>query len=216
MESIAIIGGSGPEGKGLGLRFAMAGYPIIIGSRDAARAKSTASDLLEIAPGLPIGGAGNEEAATSADWVMLSVPYEGLAATAESLRDACREKLVISVVAPLSFANGKAEAVSVPEGSAAEQIAEIMPESNVGSAFQNLSATDLLKPDKILEADVVVCADGRQDREALSALVGSIKDLRAIDGGPLSNSRYPEEITALLVNLNKIHKGHSTIKFVGI
>ncbi len=216
MPRIAIVGGTGPEGRGLGLRLAMAGHEVVIGSRDAGRAAEAAAGLLETRPGLPITGAANEEAVGGADAVLLSVPFEGLRPTAMALRDGLGGKLVISIVAPLEFADGQMRAVSVPEGSAGELTRDLLPESRVASAFQNLSARDLLKPDLELHGDVAVCADDDDARRETLDLAGDISGLRAIDAGPLSNSRYVEELTALLVNINRIHKAHSTIKFLGV
>ena len=216
MSRIAIVGGTGPEGRGLGLRLAMAGHEIVIGSRDAARAAEAAAGLLETMPGLPITGAANEEAVSGAGAVLLSVPFEGLRPTATALKDGLAGKLVISIVAPLEFADGQMRAVSVPEGSAGELTRDLLPESRVASAFQNLSARDLLKPDLELHGDVAVCADDDAARRETLDLAGDISGLRALDAGPLSNSRYVEELTALLVNINRIHKAHSTIKFLGV
>lgn len=214
--TIAVIGGSGPEGRGLALRFAMAGYPIIIGSRDAGRASEAAQGLLEIKEGLPITGAANEDAAQQADWTLLSVPYDGLEATTTALAPYLAGKIVTSVVAPLAFEGGVARAVVVPQGSAAELVAGLLPESHISSAFHNLSARDLLKPDRVLDGDVVVCGNDDDARAQTIELAESIKSLRGVDAGGLTNSRYVEDLTALLLNVNKRYKAHSTIKLVGL
>lgn len=214
--TLAIIGGSGPEGRGLALRFAMAGYPIVIGSRDADRASEAAQGLLEIKAGLPITGAANADAATEADWTLLSVPYDGLEATTKALAPHLAGKLVTSVVAPLAFEGGVAKAVAVPQGSAAELVAGLLPDSRVTSAFHNLSARDLLKPDMELDGDVVVCGNDEDGRTQTIELAASIQSLRGVDAGDLSNSRYVEDLTALLLNVNKRYKAHSTIKLVGL
>ncbi|MEX2599090.1 MAG: NADPH-dependent F420 reductase [Dehalococcoidia bacterium] len=216
MPSIAIIGGSGPEGRGLALRFAIGGYPVIIGSRDAARASETADGLLELKAGLPITGAANAEAAKQADWVLLSVPYEGLEATVKDLASVLKGKMVISVVAPLAMENGQFHAQRVPQGSAAELVQGLLPDSKVTSAFHNLSARELLKPEHVLDGDIVVCGDDADARQRTIELAGVVRSLRGVDGGPLSNSRYVEDLTALLLNLNRMHKARSTVKFVGL
>ncbi len=216
MPTIAIIGGSGPEGRGLALRFAIGGYPVIIGSRDAGRAAEAASGLREIKPEAPITGATNTEAAKQADWVLLSVPFEGLAATTKDLAPVLSGKLVISVVAPLVWREGQFYAERVPEGSAAEMVQSLLPESKVTSAFHNLSARELLKPDHVLEGDIVVCGNDQGSRDRTIELASAVRSLRGIDGGPLSNSRYVEDLTALLLNLNKMHKARATVKFVGL
>ncbi len=216
MTRIAIVGGTGPEGRGLALRLAMAGHVIVIGSRDAGRASEAAAGLLAARPGLSIAGAANEDAAQEADAALLSVPFEGLRSTALALREALAGKLVVSIVAPLEFAGGQMRAVSVPEGSAGELTRDLLGESRVASAFQNLSARDLLRPDAELRGDIAVCADDGAARRETIALADCIDGLRGVDAGPLSNSRYVEELTALLVNINRIHKAHSSIQFLGL
>ena len=216
MPTIAIIGGTGPEGRGLGLRFAMAGHGVVLGSRDAVRATEAAAGILQLRPGLAVTGAVNANAAQAADWVVLSVPYDGLASTVEALAAALAGKLVISVVAPLSFEGGRPRAVQVPEGSAGQQVARLLPESRVVSAFHHLSAHDLLDPARQLEGDVVVCGDGTDPKRQVMALVEQMPALRAVDGGPLENSRYVEELTALLLHINRRYKAHSTIRLLGL
>ncbi|MEK9659821.1 MAG: NADPH-dependent F420 reductase [Chloroflexota bacterium] len=216
MSTIAIIGGSGPEGRGLALRFAIAGHAVIIGSRDAGRAQEAAAKLLEVRAGLPITGDANAPAAGAADTVILSVPFEGLAATVRDLAPQLAGKLVISVVAPFTFENGSAIATIVTEGSAAELVRDLLPTARVASAFHNLSARDLLKPELRLEGDVGVCADDAGTRAETIALADQVGGMRGVDAGTLVNSRYLEELTALLVNLNKIHKAHATVRFVGL
>ena len=216
MTRIAIVGGTGPEGRGLALRLAMAGHEVVIGSRDAARASDAASRLLEARDVLPITGAANPDAVSDADVVLLAVPFEGLRPTAESLREGLAGRLVVSIVAPVEFADGQMSAVSVPEGSAGELTRDLLPESRVAAAFQNMSARDLLRAQHPLEGDVAVCADDDSARRETMALAEAMPSLRAVDAGPLSNSRYVEELTALLVNLNRIHKAHTTIRFLGL
>ena len=240
MTRIAIVGGTGPEGRGLALRLAMAGHEVVIGSRDAGRAAEAASGLLEGNPhprigdahplpegegreraqsdegALAISGAANADAVSGADAVLLAVPFEGLRPTAEALRDALAGRLVVSIVAPVEFVDGQMRAVSVPEGSAGELTRDLLPESRVAAAFQNMSARDLLRADHALEGDVAVTADDKSARRETMALAEAMPSLRAVDAGPLSNSRYVEELTALLVNLNRIHKAHSTIRFLGL
>lgn len=215
MTRIAIVGGTGPEGRGLALRLAMAGHEVVIGSRDESRAQEAASGLLE-SQALPISGAANADAVSGADAVLLAVPFDGLRPTAEALRERLAGRLVVSIVAPVEFTNGQMRAVSVPEGSAGELTRDLLPASRVAAAFQNLSARDLLRAEHPLEGDVAVCADDEPARRETMALAEAMASLRAVDAGPLSNSRYVEELTALLVNLNRIHKAHSTIRFLGL
>lgn len=216
MKSISIIGGTGPEGRGLGLRFALAGHPVILGSRDASRASEAAELLLTGDPQLEITGLGNIEAAQMADWVVLSVPYDGLKVTAQNLSPVLKGKIVISVIAPLVFEKGIAHGLGVPEGSAAELTALMLPDSKVVSAFHNLSAHDLLDPNHEMTGDVVVCSEFEDAKHQVSDLINSIPSLRSIDGGSLANSRYVENLTALLININRRYGARTSIQFLGI
>ena len=221
MPTIAIVGGTGPEGRGLGLRLAIAGYPVVIGSRDATRAADAAAGLLVVRPGLPITGATNANAVRDADRILLSLPFEAFTvdqatSLAQSLAQSLAGKLVVSVIAPLVLEDGRFKTVALPEGSAAELVQGLLPESRVASAFQNLSARDLLRPEGVLEADVAVCSDDEDARRETMELAGAIPGLRPIDAGALANSRYVEDLTGLLLNLNRIHKSHASVRFVGI
>ncbi len=124
--------------------------------------------------------------------------------------------MVVSVVVPLEFVDGAAKAPVVPQGSAAELVQGILPSSSVTSAFHNLSARELLKPELELEGDVAVCGNDEAARRDTIELAHSVRNLRGIDAGPLSNSRYVEDLTALLLNINKLHKTRSTIRFLGL
>lgn len=213
---IGFIGGTGPEGKGLALRFAMAGEEVAIGSRDARRAQDAADEVGELHDGLSVSGGLNEQVADESDIVFIAVPYSGHRPTLESLADRLDGKLVVDVVAPLRFSRGVASAVEVEEGSAAQQAQILVPNSTVVGAFHNLSAEDLMRPDVTIDSDVIVCADDGEAKSRVMELAETINAVRAVDGGGLQNSRYVEELTALLININRIYKAHSTIKIVGI
>jgi hypothetical protein len=214
---LAFLGGTGPEGKGLALRLAAAGEPVIIGSRDAGRAATAAEELLQLAPGTNISGADNAQAAAQADVVFLAFPYEGQRATLEQLQDALAGKVVVDVIAPMSFQRGQgASAVEVEAGSAAQEAQELLPDSLVVSAFQNISAEELQQPDTVMDGDVIVCSDHAEAKNLVMSLVSKIPGLRPVDGGGLANSKYVEQITPMLVNINRIYKIHAGIKIVGI
>jgi NADPH-dependent F420 reductase len=214
---LAFLGGTGPEGKGLALRLAAAGESAIIGSRDAARAATAAEELIQLAPGASIIGADNTQAASQADVVFLTFPYEGQRATLETLKDALKGKVVVDVIAPMSFQRGRgASAVDVDAGSAAEEAQELLPDSMVVSAFQNISAEELQQPDTVMDGDVIVCSDHAESKKIVMGLVNKIPSLRPVDGGALANSKYVEQITPMLVNINRIYKIHAGIKIVGI
>ena len=213
---IGFIGGTGPEGKGLALRFAMAGERVAIGSRDAQRAQDAAHEVGELQVGLSVSGGLNEQVADESDIVFIAVPYSGHRPTLESLSSRLDGKLVVDVVAPMRFSRGVASAIEVEEGSAAQQAQNLLPNSKVVGAFHNLSAEDLMRPNVDIVSDVIVCADDEKAKSRVMELAETIRVVRAIDGGGLQNSKYVEELTALLININRIYKAHSTIKIVGI
>ena len=214
---LAFLGGTGPEGKGLALRLALAGEEVMIGSRDAQRARDVADELSRMAPSAHILGAENAEAAAQADTVFLTVPYEGQRPLLDSLREHLKGKVVVDVVAPMRFERGRgASAVEVPAGSAAQEAQELLPDSLLVSAFQNVSAEELQDPEITMAGDVLVCSDHGPAKELVMGLARKIPDLRPVDAGGLANSRYVEQITPLLVNINRIYRIHAGIQIVGI
>ena len=214
---LAILGGTGPEGKGLALRLAMAGETPILGSRDAARGASVAEELAQSASGITIEGSDNAGAVAAADVVFLAFPYEGQRPVLEDLGQALKGKIVVSVIAPMKFERGKgASAVEVEAGSAAQEAQDMLSDSQVVAAFQNASAEELLDPGVTMAGDVVVCSDHPEAKKLVIGLANKIKDLRGVDGGGLANAKYVEQITPLLVNINRIYKIHASIKIVGI
>ena len=214
---LAILGGTGPEGKGLALRLALAGESVIIGSRDAVRAQGAAQELSQLAPLLQIDGAENADAAARADVVFLAVPYEGQRPLLEQVRVHLAGKTVVDVIAPMRFERGRgAFAVEVKAGSAAEEAQALAPDSLVVSAFQNVSAEELLHPGLIMQGDVVVCSDHPDAKVTVMELTRKIPDLRPVDGGGLASSKYVEQITPLLVGINRRYKIHAGIRIVGL
>ena len=213
---LAFLGGTGPEGRGLALRLALAGEEVIIGSRDETRAREAAEALKELAPGASISGDVNEVAAQRGDTAFITTPYEGQRPILEQVAGHLAGKVVVNVVAPLSVTRGRARALPVEEGSAAMQAQQILPDSYVVAAFQNISAAELVIPDRIMEGDVVVCSDHQDARDLVMDMVRKIKDLRPVNGDGLENAKYVEEFTAMLLNINRIYKAHSMIKIVGI
>ena len=214
---LAILGGTGPEGKGLALRLAMAGEEPIIGSRDASRGAAAAEELAHSASGVVIKGTDNSAAAAAAEVVFLAFPYEGQRPVLEDIGPLLKGKIVVCVIAPMKFERGKgASAVEVEAGSAAQEAQEMLPDSLVVAAFQNASAEELLDPNVTMEGDVVVCSDHADAKKLVMGLADSIKNLRGVDGGSLSNAKYVEQITPMLVNINRIYKVHAGIKIVGV
>ena len=213
---IGFIGGTGPEGRGLALRFALAGEEVMIGSRDAERAQAAASNVREIAPSISIGGGLNADVAAQSDIVVIAVPYPAQKPTLESLTEELRGKLIINVVAPLAFSKGIASAIRVEAGSAALEAQEIVPDATHTAAFHNVSAQELLEPERALDTDILVFGDDADAKRRVISLAETIKGARGVDGGGLQNARYCEDLTALLLNINRIYKAHSMIKIVGI
>ena len=226
MATLAFLGGTGPEGKGLALRLAMAGESVIIGSRDAARAQEAAAELLELAPGASVAGAVNHAAAAQSEVVFLTMPYGGMSPTIAAVanaagpgqpNDALAGKVVVTVIAPMRFERGVgAIAEAVPAGSAAQEAQAAAPNARVVAAFQNVSAEELLRPGVALDEDVVICADDSAAKTAVVDLTRKIPNLRPVDGGALYNARYVEQITPLLVNINRIHRTHAGIRITGV
>ncbi len=214
--TLGFVGGTGPEGRGLALRFALAGHSIIIGSRDEGRASEAADTLKARAPDASVAGATNRQSAAEADVVFIVVPYGAMTATLEGLGAPLSGKTVVSVVAPLEFSGGRPSAIRVPEGSAAEQAQATVPESTVVAAFQTISARDLLRATQPVDSDVIVCADDDAAKQSVMSLAQDIPGIRAVDGGVLGNSRYVEDFTALLLNINRTYKAHSAVKIAGI
>ena len=213
---LSFLGGTGPEGRGLALRYALAGHPVFIGSREANRGIDAARGLIEKGPGASVKGGGNEQAARLGEVVFICVPYEAQESLLSGLAESLAGKVVVNVVAPLSFVKGRASAVDVAEGSAAEESQMLLPKSQVVAAFQNLSARKLLEARKPMEGDVVVCSDHDSAKKRVMSLVEVIEGLRAVDGGALANAKYVEQLTALLLNVNRIYRAHSSIRLVGL
>jgi NADPH-dependent F420 reductase len=212
--SIGMIGGTGPEGKGLAVRFARAGMDVVIGSRSAERGEEAANEVRGQAGG-SVRGATNADAAL-ADIVVVTLPYAGQAETLAGLRDAIGNRIVVSTVVPMQFAAGKVTMLDLEDGSAAQEAQRILPQARVVGAFQNLAARKLFDVDHELDGDVIVCSDDKEALREVIWLAGQIPGLRGVNGGPLACSRYVEGITTLLVHINRNYKTESHVKIVGV
>ncbi|MGB6675832.1 MAG: NADPH-dependent F420 reductase [Terriglobales bacterium] len=216
---IAVLGGTGPEGFGLALRWAQAGETLIIGSRDAARAQDAANKIKQRAPGANISGSENIAACAAADLLVLTIPFEGHAALLKQLKPAIRPgSIVIDTTVPLAASVGgrASRTLGVWQGSAAQETAELVPKGiSVVAAFHNAGA-ELLNADGPVDCDVIVCSDDPAAVQIVRTLATKIAGVRAIDGGKLENARIVEQITALLIGLNIRHKGHSGIRITGL
>lgn len=215
---LAVIGGTGAEGSGLGVRWAAAGYPVLIGSRSAERAASTAGELRPLLPegSAALGGDTNLAAAEAAEIVILSVPYSAQESTIEQIASACQGKVLVTVVVPL-----QPPRVSTvwrpPGGSAAEEAqAQLGSAVRVVAAFQNVSSGHLQDLNWVSNCDVLVTGDDKAAKQVTMELARAA-GFYAIDAGPLANSSVVEGLTALLVGINARHKVKgSGIRITGI
>lgn len=214
---LAFVGGTGPEGLGLAIRLAHAGHAVAIGSRSHERGEEGAAKVREAVPAADATGGENSEVVGDADVVFLTFPYSGQQPTLEALRSQLAGKIVCNVVAPLEFEKGiGAVALNVPGKSAAQEAAAQLPESTVVSAFQNMSAEKLMDLPHPVECDVLVCGRDAEAKATIIGLANQIDGVRGVDAGGLSQSRYVEMLTSLLINLNRKHKTHTSIKIVGL
>jgi 8-hydroxy-5-deazaflavin:NADPH oxidoreductase len=211
---VGVIGGTGDQGRGLASRLAAAGNPIIIGSRSAERAAAAAAELGGV-PG--IRGMTNEEAARTADVVIVAVPYEGHRELLASLAGPLAGKIVIDCVNPLGFDSQGVYALSVREGSAAQQAAAVLPDSVVVGAFHHVSAVLLLDPEITkIDLDILVLGDDRQATDLAAALAARIPGARGIYAGRLRNCRQVEAFTANLVSVNRRYKSHAGLRITDV
>ncbi len=228
-ETVAIIGGTGDLGFGLALRWATAGVPIVIGSREAAKAEQAAQRLLEKFPpasragraaNLSVSGLENSQAAAQAAMVVLAVPFPAQIAILKSIRGSLKNSIFVDTTVPLAVTLGgkPTRMLGLWQGSAAEQAREIVPSSiPVLSAFHNVSAEALQDSAARLDCDILVCGDDPAAKQKLFALVKLVEGLRPIDAGSLEMSRIVESVTALLISLNRQYKvQHAGIRITGL
>jgi len=205
---IGIIGGTGPQGRGLAKRFAAGGVEVVIGSRSAERAQVAASEL-----GHGVRGASNEDCAAMSDVVVIAVPWDGHRDQVEALAKELAGKIVVDCVNPLAFDKQGPYAPPVPEGSAAEQARELLPDATVVAAFHHLSAVTLLDDEVAnVAADVLVLGDDREATDLVQALAGRIAGCRGIYAGRLRNAAQVEALTANLIAMNKRYKAHASLR----
>lgn len=220
-ELISILGGTGDEGFGLALRWASAGYEIVIGSRDQGRADRAAGELEERVPRAVVSGMENPAAAAAGDVVVVTVPYTGQAAMYKTIAEHLRgDAVVVDCTVPVAAAVGAkaTHTLGVWEGSAAQQAQAFLPKATaVVGAFHSLAAAALNDLDRTMEGDVLVCGTARAARARVGELVEAIPDLGWVDAGPLENARIIEPITALLIGINRRYKtDRSGIRIIGL
>jgi NADPH-dependent F420 reductase len=211
-KTVGVLGGTGPQGRGLALRFAAAGLPVVIGSRSGDRALETAKSLAETTCG-NVTGAVNVDAAEAADLVLVAVPWEGHGELLGELAGALAGKVVIDCVNPLGFDKHGAFSLRVAEGSATQQAATLLPASTVVGAFHNLSAALLEDPAvELIETDVLVVGDDREATDLVQNLAATIPGVRGIYAGRLRNAHQVEALTANLISVNRRYKAHSGVR----
>jgi NADPH-dependent F420 reductase len=213
---IGILGGTGKEGAGLAARWAQAGHEIIIGSRDAERARGKAAELAGSSAGARVSGQGNRDAAAAADIVVIALPANGLGATLPEVREACRGKVVVSTVVPLTFGGGRLFTPPVQGSSAEEAQALLGAEARVVAAFHHIAAHELSATEHDIECDLLVCGGDAEAKKAVTEL-GASMGLRTVDVGALTNAGPLEGITAVLATINRRYKlKNSGIKITGL
>ena len=210
--TVGVLGGTGEQGRGLAYRWAQAGQRVIIGSRDEQRAQAVAADL-----GATVEGATNVVCAARADVVVAAVPWAGHEALLTELRTALAGKIIVDCVNPLGFDKQGAFALAVEQGSAAQQAAELLPDSTVVAAFHHISAV-LLLDDSVptLDTDVLVLGDKREATDTVQALANRIPGLRGIYGGRLRNAAQVEAFTANLISINRRYKAHGGVRITDV
>ena len=215
MLTIAVLGGTGKEGAGLAMRWALNGYRVIIGSRDAERGDSRAKELNEILNGDYLSGMSNVDAAREAGIVVLTVPYSAHRVTLESVRDQLSGKVLVDVTVPAPPASST---VHLPEGQSAALEAQALlgDEVRVVAAFQNIGFKHLGDPEHAIDSDVLVCGDDAEAKGDVLKLVDAA-GMRGIDAGPLVNAIAVESLTAVLISINKTYKAKGAgLRITGI
>jgi len=218
---LAVVGGTGKEGRGLVTRFAAAGWDVLLGSRSAERAARATDDvrarLTTSGRRLPrIESGENCAVIPRADVVVLTVPFAAL----DDLLDQCGEqltgKIVVDVTVPLRMTDGRFEIIPVAEGSASAHVQARVPEARVVAAFKNVAADHLLRLDRTPEGDIPVAGDVAAAKTVVTELTRGIPALRPIDVGPLANAGMIESLTALELNVNRLHRAVTSIRFLGV
>jgi 8-hydroxy-5-deazaflavin:NADPH oxidoreductase len=209
---IGVLGGTGPQGRGLAGRFARSGLKVLIGSRSASRAQGVADDL-----GDGVEGAENAEVARRADLVIVAVPWDGHADLLRELAPLLAGKLVVDCVNPIGFDKQGPYALLVPEGSAGQQAEQLLPESTVTAAFHHVSAVILEDPEQEnVDTDVLVLGDQRDATDLVRELASRIPGVRGIYAGRLRNAHQVEALTANLIAVNRRYKAHAGIRVTDV
>jgi len=220
VETVPIIGGTGALGFGLSLRLAREGIPVVIGSRDPGRASEAAGKVRDRVPDADVEGLENPHAAQRGPVVFLSVPFRAQSENLTNLKGALSEgQVLVDATVPVAAAvSGKAtRLLGVPQGSAAEQAQEMVPDGvQVVSALHTVSAQLLGELDHALDEDILVAGDSKEAKRRAAEVIGRIPGLRPVDCGRLEIARLMEGITPLLISVNIRHKAHAGVKLTGL
>jgi NADPH-dependent F420 reductase len=217
LPTVAVLGGTGRQGRGIALRLARAGHRVIVGSRDIARAATALSEWPSTTGPVTTDGYGG--AAAAAAITVLAVPFEAIDALLDGLRSSLQPgTLVIDVTVPITFGPGGASVIAVAEGSATEHIKARLPDGvRLAGAFKTLPAHLLNELDRPVDCDEFICGDSAEARAEASSLASAIEGLRPVDVGPLSRARSIEHLTLLAVAINRKHKVHDArYRIVGL
>ncbi|MDT9591625.1 NADPH-dependent F420 reductase [Nocardioides zeae] len=218
-KTIAVLGGTGPQGRGLARRFALAGLSVVLGSRTAEKGEAAASELvagLGDAAGA-VSGSDNAGAAAAGDVVLVVVPWDGHKELLESLREQLAGKVVVDCVNPLGFDKQGPYALEVEEGSATEQAQAVLPDSTVVGAFHNVSAVLLEDPEVAsVDTDVLVLGDEREATDLVQDLAGTIPGVRGVYAGRRRNAHQVEALTANLIAINRRYKSHAGVRVTDV
>ena len=219
-EAIPIVGGTGALGFGLALRLAAAGRPVVIGSRDAGRAEEAAGRVRQQVEGAEVEGAENPDAAKRGPIVFLAVPFRAQSENLTNLKGVLTDgQILVDATVPLAAAvSGKAtRLLGVPQGSAAEQAQEMVPDGvTVISALHTVSAAALGSLDTELDEDVLVTGNPKEAKRRVAELIALIPGLRPVNAGALETARLVEGLTPLLISVNIRNKSHAGIKLTGL
>ncbi len=214
---VAVIGGTGPQGKGLAYRWARHGHRVVLGSRSPERAQEAAAEITARVPDGSVSGAANTDAAAGAEVVVLAVPYDGHDDLVASLADQLDGKVVISCVNPLGFDKQGPYGLDVPGGSAAETAASLVPSARLVGAFHHVSAVTLWGEEDYLDhEDVLVCGDDADAKAVAIELARAVTSRDGVDAGRLRIARQLEPWTAVLISINKRYKTRSGTKISGV
>lgn len=217
LETLGVVGGTGPQGRGLVARWARAGHTVYLGSRSREKAERVVDGLREvIGSESTLRAASNVEAVERAEIVVLAFPYEAQAETLIELREAIGRKIVVNVVNPMTFDEIGPKAVPVAAGSAAEECQQLLPDARVVSAFNAVPARRLIRVDEPVNCDVPICSDDGDAGHRVAHLASRMPGVLGIDGGPLRNSRYIENLTPVLVSINRRYRIHAAIRIDGV